>query len=135
MSNSAILWTAACQVPCPPLFPRVYSNSYSLSLWCYLAISSSATLFSFCLSSFSAPEAFPMNLLFASSIEVSASASVLSMTVQDWFPLGLTGLISLQSKILSTVLSTPKFKSINFLVLSLLYGPAHIGTRLKHNWL
>ena len=69
-----------------------------------------------------------MNLLFASSIEVSASASVLSMTIQDWFPLGLTGLISLQSKILSTVLSTPKFKSINFSVLSLPYGPTHIRT-------
>ena len=71
-------------------------------------ISSSVVPFSSCLLSFPASGSFPMRRLFTSggqSIGASASASVLPMSIQDWFPLGLTGLISLQSQRLSRVLS------------------------------
>ena len=80
-----------------------------LSQWCYLIISSSASLFSFCLQSFSASESFPMSQLFASggqSIGASASVSVLSMNSQGWFPLEFTDFISLLSKELSRVFSS-----------------------------
>ena len=90
---------------CPPLSPTVCSNSCLLSRWCYLTISSPATPFSSCLQSFPASGSFPMSQLFTSggqSIGASASASVLPMNIQSWFPLGLTGLI-LQSKGLSRV--------------------------------
>ena len=86
---------------CPSPTPGVCSNSCPLSQWCHPAISSSVIPFSSCLQSFPGKESFPMSKFFASgsqSIEVSASASVLSMNIQDWFPFGLTGLISLQSK-------------------------------------
>ena len=79
-----------------------------MSWWCYLTISSSATPFSFCLQPFPASGAFPMSWLFSSggqSIGASASASVLLMNIQGWFPLGLIGLISLQFKGLSRVFS------------------------------
>ena len=92
---------------CPSLSPRVCSDS--LSQWCYLTISSSATLFSFCLHSFPASGSFPVSWLYASggqSIGASASVLVLLMNIQGWFPLGLTGLIFLQSKGLSRVLSS-----------------------------
>ena len=85
------------RLPCPSLSPRVWSNSCPLSQWCYLTISSSATLFSFSLQSFPASGSFPMSQLFTSggqSIGVSVSASVLPMNIQGWFPLGLTSLIS-----------------------------------------
>ena len=66
-----------------------------------------------------------MSQFFASGGQsIRASASVLPINVQDWFPLGLTGLISLQSKGLSRVFSNTQFKSINSLALSFLYGPA-----------
>ena len=84
----------------PPLSP--------LSQWCHLTISSSVAPFSFCLQSFPASEAFPMNWLIASggqSIGASVSISVLPVNIQGWFPLGLIGLISLQSKGLSRVFS------------------------------
>ena len=87
--------------PCPSPTPRVYSNSCPLSQWCQTTISSSVVPFSFCPQSFPASVSFPMNQFFASagqSIGVSASASVLSMNIQNWFPLGWTGLTSLQSK-------------------------------------
>ena len=79
--------------------------------------------FSSCPQSFPALESFPMSQFFTSggqNIGVSASASVLPVNIQDRSPLGLTGLISLQSK----GLSTPQFKSINSSVLSFLYSPA-----------
>ena len=91
---------------CPSLPPGVCSNSCPVSRWCHLTILSSATLFSFCLQSFPASGSFPVSWLFQSggqTIGASASASVLQMNIQDWFPLGLTGLISLQSKGLSKV--------------------------------
>ena len=100
----ATLWTAACQASleawrCPT--PRAYSNSCPLSRWCHPTISSSVIPFSFCLQSFTESGSFQMSQFFASggqSIGVSASTSVLPMNIQDWFPLGWTGWISLQSK-------------------------------------
>ena len=106
---SVPLWTAACSFPCLSLSPRICSNSYPLSQWCNLTISSSATSFSFCLQSFPAWRSFPMSQLFSSgdqSIVASALASVLRINIQSWFPLGLTCLISLQSKGLSGAFSS-----------------------------
>ena len=68
-------------------------------------------------------------ILVAGSIEVSASASMLPMNIQDWLTLGWTGWLSLQPKGLSKVFSTPQFKSINSSVLSLLYGPTLTSVR------
>ena len=96
-------------LPCPSPTPRAYSNSCPLSQWCHLTISSSVVPFFSRLQSFPASESFQMNQFFTSggqSIGVSAAASVLPMNIQDWLPLGLTGLISLQSKGLSRVFST-----------------------------
>ena len=87
--------------PCPSPTPRVYSNSCPLSQWCHPTTSSSVTPFSSHLLSFPASGSFPMSQFFTSGgqiIGVSASASVLPMNIQDWFPLGWTGWISLQSK-------------------------------------
>ena len=92
--------------PCPSPTPRVYSNSCPLSPWCHPAISSSVIPFSSCLQSFPASGSFQISQFFTSggqSIGVSASASVLPMNIQDWFPLGWTSWISLQSKGLSRV--------------------------------
>ena len=87
-------WTAACQASCPSPTPRACSNSCPLNQWCHPTISSSVILFSSCLQSFLASESFPVSRLFTSdgqNIEVSASASVLQMNIQDEFPLGWTG--------------------------------------------
>ena len=94
------------RLPCPSPSSGACSNSCPLSQWCHPTISSSVVPFSSCLQSFPASGSFPMSWLFASggkSIGASASASDLPMNIQDWFPLGLTGLISLQSKELSRV--------------------------------
>ena len=94
------------RLPCPSLSPRVCSNSCPLSWWCHPTISSSVITFSSCPQSFPTSGSFPMSWLFASgghSIGASASASVLPLNIQSWFPLGLTGLISLQSKGLSNI--------------------------------
>ena len=103
MSNS--LWPRGLQharLPCPSLSPRVCSsNSCPLSQWCYLAILPSAVPFSFCLQSFPVSRPFPISQFFvlgSQSIRASASASVLLVNVQGWFPLGLTGLSALLSK-------------------------------------
>ena len=93
--------------PCPSPTPGVYPNSSPLSQWCHPNISSSVIPFSSCPQSFPASGSFQMSQLFASggqSIGVSASASVLPVNIQDWFPLGLTCWISLQSKGLSSLL-------------------------------
>ena len=95
--------------PCPSPTPGVHSDSWALSQWCHPAISSSAIPFSFCPQSFPASGSFAMSQFFTSgglSIGVSALALVLPMNIQDWFPLGLTGLISLLSKALSRVFSS-----------------------------
>ena len=117
------------RLPCPSPSPRVCSNSCPLSQWCHPAMTSSVTPFSSCPQSFPASDCFTVNWLFTSggqSIGASASASVLPMNIQGWFPLVLTGLISLLSKQLSRVFSTPQFESIS-LALSLLYGPTFYG--------
>ena len=96
-------WTAARQVSLS--IPGACSDSCPLSQWCHPTISSSVIPFSSCLQSFPASGSFPMSQLFTSggqSIGVSASASGLPMNIQDWFPLGWTGWISLQSKGLSS---------------------------------
>ena len=91
-------WTVAHQVLWPLLSPRVCSNSCPLSQWWYLTISSSVTPFSFCLQSFPALGSFPINWLFTSGGQsIRASASVLLMNIQGWFPLGFTGLISFRT--------------------------------------
>ena len=113
--------------PCPSPTLGVYPNPCPLSWWCYLTISSSVVPFSSCPQSLPASGSFQMSQLFASggqSIGVSALASFLPMSIQDWFPLGWTGLISLQSKGLSKSSPTLQFKSINSSLLSFLYGPA-----------
>ena len=92
---------------CPSPTPEVYSELCPLSWWCHPAVSSCRVPFSR-LQSFPASGAFPMSQFFTSggqSISASASASVLPKTIEGWFPLGLTGLISLQSKGLSRVFS------------------------------
>ena len=79
--------------PCPSPTSRIYSNSCPVSRWCHPTISSSVVPLSFCLQSFPVSGYFPMSQLFASggqNIGVSASAPVLPMNIQDWFPLGLT---------------------------------------------
>ena len=89
------------RLPCPSPIPGACSNSCPLSQWCRSTILSSVIHFSSGLQSFPASGSFPMNPFFASggqSIGGSASASVLLVNIQDWFPLRLTGWISLQSK-------------------------------------
>ena len=112
--------------PCPSPTPGVYSNSCTLSWWCHPTSSSSVVPFSSCPQSFPASGSFQMSHFFTSggqSIGVSASASVLPMNIQDWFPLGWTGLISLQPKGLLRVFSNTTVQSINSLALSFLYSP------------
>ena len=128
------------RLPCPSPSLGAYSNSCPLSWWCHPTISSSVVPFSSRLLSLPASASFLMSQLFTSGgqcIGASASTSVLQMNTQDWFPIGLTCLISLlylkqgTLKGLETLKRdsqesspTPQFKSINSSVLSLLYGPA-----------
>ena len=89
--------------PCPSPSPRVCPSSCPLNQWCHPAISSSVTLFSYLQSSL-ASGSFPVSWLLASGGQsIGASTSVLPMNIRGWFPLGLTGLVSLQSKGLSRV--------------------------------
>ena len=121
------------RLPCPSPTPGVYKNSCPLSRWCHPTISSSVVPFS-CPQSFPASGSFEMSQLFASggqSIGVSASTSVLPMNIQDWFPLGLTGWISLWSKVLSRVFSDITVRKHQFLSAQLsLHSNSHI-----HMWL
>ena len=97
------------RLPCPSLSPEVCSNSCPLSWWCHSTISSSVAFFSSCPQSFPATGSFPMSWLFASGvwrIGASASQSVPPMNIQGWFPLGLTGFISLLLKGLLRVFSS-----------------------------
>ena len=127
MSNS--LWPHGLQharPPCPSTTPGVYANSCPLSVyanscplsqWCHPTISSSVFPFSTHLQSFPASGSFQMNHFFASggqTIGVSVSASVLPVNIQDWFPLGWTGLISLQSKGLSRIFSNTTVQEHQF---------------------
>ena len=113
-------------LPCPSPAPEAYSNSCPSTWWCHPKISSSVVPFSSHLQSFPASGCFPMSQLFASggqSIRVSPSASVLPMNIQDWFPLGLTGLISLQSKGLSRVFSNTTVQKHQFFDAQLVLHP------------
>ena len=104
-------------LPCLSPSPGVCSDSCPLSQWCHPIISSSAAPFSSCLQSFPASESFPISQFFTSdgqSIVVSASASVFPMSIQGWFPLGLPGFISLQSKGLSRVFSNTTVQKHQF---------------------
>ena len=110
--------------------PELTPNSCPLSWWCHPTVWSSVVPFSPCLQSFPALGSFQMSQVFTAggqSIGVSVSTSVLPMNIPDWFPLGWTGWISLQSNQESS--PTPQFKSINSLALSFLYSP-HM-----HTWL
>ena len=103
--------------PCPSLTPRVHSNSCPSSQWKHPTISSSVVPFSSRLQSFPATGSFPKSRFFTSggqSIGVSASASIPAVNIQDWFPLGLIGLISLQSKELSRVFSNTTVQKHKF---------------------
>ena len=89
------------RLPCPSASPGVCSNTCPLSRWCHLTVSSSVVPFSSCFQSFSASGCFLMSWVFTScgqSIKALTSASVLPVNIQDWFPLGWTGWISLQFK-------------------------------------
>ena len=113
------------RLACPSPSPRACSNSCPLSQLCHPTISSSVVPFS-CLQYFPASGSFPKSQFFISggqSIGLIASASVILMNIQDWFPLGLPSLIFLQSKGLSRVLSKTIVQKHQFLVLNLLYGP------------
>ena len=120
--------------PCPLPIPGVYSDSCPLRRQCHPTISSSVIPFTSCLQSFPASGSFQMSQLFASggqSIGVSASASVLSVNIQDWFPLGWTGWISLPFKGLSRIFSNTTVQKHQFFSAQLsLYSNSHI-----HTWL
>ena len=120
LSHADSLWPGGLQhtrLPCPSPTPRAWSDSCPSNRWCHPTISSSVVPFSYCLQSFPASGYFPMSQFFASggqSIGVSASASVLSMNIQVWFPLGGTGWFSLQSKGLSRVFSNTTVQKHQF---------------------
>ena len=121
------------RLPCPSQTRRAHSNSCPSSCWCHPNISSSVVPFSSCLQSFPASGSFPMSRLFTSggqSIVASALPSVLPMNVRDWFPLELTGLISLQSRGLSRVFSNITVQKHQFLDAQPLWPNCHI-----HTWL
>ena len=122
------------RLPCPSLSPWVCSNSCPRSQWCHPTISFSVTHFSSCFQSFPASGSFPTSQFFASggqSIGASASASVLPMNIQGWFPLGLTGLISLLSKGLSRVFSSTTVQKHQFFSTQpSLWTSSHIRTWL-----
>ena len=105
------------RIPCPSPTPWACSNSCSSSLWCHPTISSSVVPFSSQLQSFPASGSFQMSQFFTSggrNVGASASASVLPMNIQDWFPLGWIGWISLRSKGLSSVFSNTTVQKHKF---------------------
>ena len=119
-------------LPCPSPTPKACSNSCPSSWWCHPTISSSVIPFSSCLHSFPALGSFLISQFFVSggqSIGASVSASVLPVNIQDWFPLGLTGWISLQSKGLSRVFSNTTVQKYQFFGTQLsLWSNPHIHT-------
>ena len=118
--------------PCPSPTPRIHSNPCPLRLWCHPTISSSVVPFSSCPQHFPASGYFQMSQPFASggqSIGVSASASVLLMNIQDRFPLGLTNLISLQSKGLKSLFQHHSLKA------SILPCSAFFIVQLSHSYM
>ena len=122
----------------PSPFPGVCPNSRPSSQWCHPTMSSFVTPFSSCLQSFPASASSPMSQLFKSggqSTGVSASASVLPINIQDWFPLGLTALISLLSKGLSRVFSSTTLRKHQFFgAQPSWWSNSHIRTWLLDYW-
>ena len=120
------------RLPCPSPAPRAYSNSCPLSQWCHPTISSSVVPFFSCIQSLPASGSFSTSQIFASDgqdIGASASASVLPANIQDWFSLGWTGWISLQSKGLSRVFSNTTVQKHRFFSTQLsLESNSHIHT-------
>ena len=117
------------------LSPRVCSSSCPSNRWCHPTISSSVVPFSSCFQSFPASGSFPMSQLFISGDQsngVSASASVLPMNTQDWFPLGWTGWISLQSKGLSIAFSNTTVQKHQFFSTQVSYSPTL--TSIHDHW-
>ena len=130
------LWPHGLQharLPCPSPTPEVHSDSRPSSQWCHPTISSSVIPFS-CPKSFPASESFPVSRLITSggqSIVASTSTSVLPMNIQDWFPLGLTGWISLLFKGLSRVFSSTRMPKYQFFgAQPSLWSNSHICTWL-----
>ena len=121
------------RLPCPSPSPVVFpSSSCPLNWWCHPTGSSSVSLFSSCLQSFPASGSFPVSGLFASGGQTaSASASVLPVSIQSWFPSGSTGFFILQSKGLSRVFSSTTVRKHQFLgALSSSWPSSHICTWL-----
>ena len=115
ISDSAAPWTAAHQASLSLSSYWVCPSSCPLNRWCHPTISSSVALF--CLQSFPASGSFPVSQFFASGGQksgASASASILPISIQNWFPLGLTGLIALLSKGLSRVFSSTTVRKHQF---------------------
>ena len=125
------------RLPCPSPTPRVYSDSCPLSRWCHPTISSSIVPSSSCLQSFPASGSLQMNQFFTSGgHSIGFSASVLPMNIQDWFPLGWNGWISLQSKGLSRVFSyTTVQKHQLFRAQLSLWSHSHTHTWLLDVWM
>ena len=120
------------RLPCPSPTPRAYSNSCLSCRWRHPTISPSVIPFSSYLQSFPASGSFPVSQFFASggqSTGVSASASILPVNIQDWFPLGWTGWTSLQSKGLSRVFSNTYSKA------SILWCSAFFMVQLSHPYM
>ena len=118
------------RLPCPSPSPRVCSNSCPLSWWCHPIISSSVAPFFSCPPSFPASGSFPMSWIFSSGGQrIRVSASFLPVNIQGWFPLELTGLISLQSKGFSRVFpSTAIGRHQFFSAQPSFYSISHIHT-------
>ena len=141
MSDS--LWPHGLQhasLPCPSSTPGDCLNSCPLSQWCHPTIPSSVVPFSSCLQSCPTSGSSPVSQYFASGGQsFGASASVLPMTIQDWFPLGWTGFIFLQSKGLSRVFSNTtvqkyKFRHSVFFMIQLLHPYMTTGKTRKIPW-
>ena len=135
ISNS--LWPRGLQhtsLPCTSPTPRACSKSFPSSLWCHPIISSSVVPFSSCLQSFPASGSFPVSWFFTSGgqcVGISAIASVLPMNIQDWFPFGWTGWISLQPKGVTRAFCNTTIQKNKFFGAQLsLYSNSHI-----HTWL
>ena len=134
MSNC--LWRHGLQhtrLPCPSPTPRAYLNSCPSSRWCHPTISSSVVPFSSCPQSLPASGSFPVSQLFTwggQSTGVSALASVLPMSTQDWSPSEWTGWISLQSKGLSRVFSNTTVQKHQFFSVQL---PSQSNSHI-HTW-
>ena len=120
------VWLFETRLPFLSPTPQPYPNSSPLSQWCHPTISSSVIPFSSCPQSYPTSGSFPMTQLFASdgqSIRASASASVLQMNTQNWFPEWWTAGSPCSSRDSQESSPTPQFKSINSLALSFLYSP------------